>query len=227
MQRLRLKFGRGTPVRFISHLDMMRCWERIFRRASVPLDYTKGFTPHPRMAVAAPLAVGVTSDAELMDVWLRKWIPPQSAMMMVRGELPMGFTVSDVWEVPSGAPALQASLRMAQYRCVAVHPAGLDAARGAADAFLQAASVVHSFARKDEMRSVDLRPLVHSLAVQPGADACCRVDLEVSIGQEGSARPDHVLEVLGFTLPAVSIQRVALGFGWPEEERSSALGQRP
>ncbi|MBN1152863.1 MAG: DUF2344 domain-containing protein [Dehalococcoidia bacterium] len=217
MQRLRLKFGRGAPVRFISHLDTLRCWERVFRRASIPLEYTQGFSPHPRMSVAAPLAVGVTSEAEVMDIWLRKWVPPQAAMMMVRRELPEGFTLLEVREVPEGAPALQASVNMARYRCVALHPAGIDAARAAVGEFLAAQSVAHTFSRGEETRTIDLRPLVHRLSVESAHEGMCVVEMDVQIGQEGSARPDHVLAVLGFALPAESITRLELSFGWPEE----------
>lgn len=218
MQRLRLRFGRGAPVRFISHLDTLRCWERVFRRASIPLEYTQGFTPHPRMTVAAPLAVGVTSDAEVMDIWLRKWVPPQSVMMLVRRELPAGFTLYEAREVAEGAPALQACVKTARYHCIAVHTLGVDAARSAAEAFLAAESVVHTYARGDEERAVDLRPLVRSVAVEPGPGGRCLVDMEVGIGQEGSARPDHVLGVLGFVLPADDIRRAQLSFGWPEDK---------
>jgi radical SAM-linked protein len=72
MQRLRLKFGRGEDLKFLSHLDLMRLWERALRRAGLPLAYSEGFTPHPQIALAAPLLVGVTSDAELMDVSLSR-----------------------------------------------------------------------------------------------------------------------------------------------------------
>jgi radical SAM-linked protein len=216
MQRLRLRFGRGQPVRFISHLDTMRCWERALRRASVPLEYTQGFTPHPKLAVAAPLPVGVTSDAELMDIWLRKWLPPQSAMMRLRRELPAGFTVEEMWEVPESGPALQAMVQRARYVCTATHARGLDAAQEAVAAFLESDSVVHRFERAEEARSVDLRPLVHSLEVFDGEGGACRVEMHVSTGQQGSARPDHVLRVLGFELPALSIRRVELELGYPE-----------
>ncbi len=226
MQRLRLKFGRGASVRFISHLDSIRCWERVFRRASIPLAYTQGFSPHPRIAVAAPLAVGITSNSELMDIWLRKWIPPESAMMLVRRELPSGFTLLETMEVPEGAPALQASVRRAFYRCSAVHPGGCEGARSAVELFLRSDSTLHVFPRGDEMREVDLRPLVHSLVLEAGDDGSCLVDMEVSIGQEGSARPDHVLTVLGFPTPVQSIVRTALTFEWPENEATGAKARR-
>ncbi|PIW40369.1 MAG: hypothetical protein COW22_02130, partial [Chloroflexi bacterium CG15_BIG_FIL_POST_REV_8_21_14_020_46_15] len=78
MQRLRVRFGRGEEVKFIAHLDIVRFWERAFRRAEIPLAYSQGFTPHPRISLAAPLPVGVTSEFELMDVWLKQWMPPKS-----------------------------------------------------------------------------------------------------------------------------------------------------
>ncbi len=57
MQRVRLVFEKGAPLRFIGHLDLVRMWERAFRRAELPLAYTLGFTPHPRLTFAAPLAL--------------------------------------------------------------------------------------------------------------------------------------------------------------------------
>ena len=199
----------------MSHLDTVRCWERVFRRASIPLEYTQGFSPHPRISVAVPLAVGVTSNAELMDVWLRKWVPPPSAMMLARREMPAGFEVLDAWEVPLGAPALQASVQMASYRCVAAHVGGFAAVERAVEAFIQAERVVYRFTRGEEERETDLRPLVHSIMVEPSHDVSWLVALDVSVGQQGTARPDHVLSALGFALPAESIQRVALSFDYP------------
>jgi len=74
MQRLRIKFSRGEEIKYISHLDLMRCWERALKRADVPLMYSEGFSPHPRISLAAPLALGVTSEAELMDITVSRWV---------------------------------------------------------------------------------------------------------------------------------------------------------
>lgn len=210
MQRLRLRYGRGDAARFISHLDSMRAWERIFRRAGVPLDYTRGFTPHPRLAVASPLPVGFTSSGELMDVWLRKWMPPDAAYMVVSGQLPQGFTLDTVDEVPLTLGSLQSKVCAARYTCEAQHPGGLDGARRAAVAFLESQSCVYEYARGEETRSVDLRPFVLSLEVRAGRPGTCRLDLHVRHGQEGSVRPDHVLAVLGFCEPAECVHRTEL-----------------
>ena len=69
MQRLRVRFSRGQEVKFISHLDIMRLWQRALHRAGIALAYSEGYTPHPRISLAAPLALGITSEAELMDVF--------------------------------------------------------------------------------------------------------------------------------------------------------------
>lgn len=188
----------------------MRCWERVFKRAGVPLEYTHGFTPHPRIAFGAPLAVGFTSGGELMDVWLRTWMPPDSVVMLARREMPRGFAVQDAMEMPLSAPSLQSVIRSAAYKCVAIHPGAMDGARQRIEAFLAAESVQHVFPRGDSVKTVELRPLVCSMDVNVAAGGDCEVLMQVSLSQEGTVRPEHVLEVLGFSTPALSIHRVAV-----------------
>ena len=116
MERIRVRFGRKEEVKFISHLDIVRFWERALIRAAMPLAHSQGFTPHPRISVAAPLAVGVTSEAELMDVWLNYWMPPQSFMMEVRSQLPQGFEILEAWGVGLSMPSVQSCVAFAEYR---------------------------------------------------------------------------------------------------------------
>lgn len=210
MQRLRVRYGRGEAARFISHLDMMRAWERVFRRASIPLDYTKGYTPHPRLAVASPLPVGFTSSGELMDIWVRKWLPPDAAYMSVTVQLPQGFTLETVEEVPETLGSLQSRVCAARYLCGACHPGGIDEARRSVYSFLESESYLYEYARGEQMRSVDLRPFVLSLDVAEGSDGLCAVGLRVRHGQSGSIRPDHLLKALGFVTPPEYVHRTEL-----------------
>ena len=69
-QRLRITYRKDGPARHVGHLDVMRTWERAIRRAKLPLAYTQGFSPHARIALAAPLPVGTIGERELMDIWL-------------------------------------------------------------------------------------------------------------------------------------------------------------
>ena len=67
MQRLRIRFCRGEELKFI-YLDIIRLWQRALNRTGVPLAYSEGFNPHPRISLAVPLALGITGEAELMDI---------------------------------------------------------------------------------------------------------------------------------------------------------------
>ncbi|MDP2935460.1 MAG: TIGR03936 family radical SAM-associated protein, partial [Dehalococcoidia bacterium] len=77
LQRLRITFSRGPEVKYISHLDLMRLWERVLRRAKLPLAFSEGFSPHPRLALATPLPVGVTAAEEWMEVYLCRRVSPR------------------------------------------------------------------------------------------------------------------------------------------------------
>ena len=69
-RRVRIVFRKGEVVKYISNLDLLRAWERILRRARLPLAYTHGFSPHPRITIAMPLAVGCSGENEVLDVLL-------------------------------------------------------------------------------------------------------------------------------------------------------------
>ena len=116
MQRLRIRFCRGAEIKFISHLDIMRLWQRALNRAGVPLAYSEGVNPHPRISLAAPLALGVISEAELMDIVLAKWVSPHSFTTAVGQQLPSGIKIQQVYNMPMTMPSLQSQVRYAEYK---------------------------------------------------------------------------------------------------------------
>src|SRR3989304_2795100 len=99
MQRLRVRFRRGQELKFISHLDIIRLWQRAFHRAAIPLAYSGGFSPHPRISLAVPLAVGVTSEAELMDVFCTKRVSPHGFVASINQELPTGIEILQTHQI--------------------------------------------------------------------------------------------------------------------------------
>lgn len=110
-----MTFGRSDDMKYISHLDMMRFWERALRRAEIPVSYSEGFSPHAQISLAAPLAVGTTSEAELMDVFLDKPMAPKQLIQQVTQQLPAGITIIAAQEVGLALPSLQADIRFAEY----------------------------------------------------------------------------------------------------------------
>ncbi len=225
MQRLRLRFGRGDEVKFISHLDVVRFWERAFRRARIPLAYSQGFTPHPRISLAAPLAVGVTSEAELMDVWLSRWMPPQSLMMRLKSQLPCGFEIFDAWEVGLNIPSLQSCLAFAEYRVVLKSGKSEQDVEASLHSLLQARELPWHHSRGDIAKAYDLRALIDDLRVighHPEPFATCHSEGELREGSicilgmrlrcdaKGSGRPEQVVVALGFPQYPEFIHRTKL-----------------
>lgn len=210
MQRVRVRFGRGEDVWYISHLDTVRFWERAFRRAGVRLAYSQGYTPRPRMSFAAPLALGVTSEAELMDVWLRVWMPPQSLLMSLRAQLPPGFCIYDAWEVPLGAPSVQSCVAMAEYRVKTRRQMDECQVRESMRRLLEARELPWQHRRGDEVRSYDLRPLVHDVWLEEAAGPTYTLGMRLRCDQSGSGRPEQVAAALGFSEQPLCIHRTRL-----------------
>ncbi len=130
--------------------------------------------------------------------------------MLARREMPAGFEMHSAVEIPLSAPSLQSVVRSATYRSVATHPEGVDGARAAVGSFLQSDSVPYVVMRKDGEKTVELRPLVQDIVVESCSSDACEVRMHVGLSQEGTVRAEHVLDVLGFEAPAISIHREAV-----------------
>ncbi len=115
MQRVRLTFAKDAPLRFIGHLDLVRAWERVCRRANLPLAYTLGFTPHPRLTFAAPLSLGATGGAELLDVYLRERREVGDLVGRLQKQLPEGLRVTAAEALPPEGPTLTSLTRWARF----------------------------------------------------------------------------------------------------------------
>ena len=116
MQRLRIRFCRGQEIKFISHLDIMRLWQRAIHRAGIALAYSEGFSPHPRISLAAPLPIGVTSEAELMDISAARRVSPHLFTQAVNRQLPAGIEMLQVYQIALTMPSLQSQVRYAEYK---------------------------------------------------------------------------------------------------------------
>lgn len=198
-QRIRVTFTRGEELKYITHLDLMRAWERALRRAEIPVAYSEGFSPHPQIAIAAPLAVGVTSEAELIDVFLETVMAPQTFIRQVTPQLPEGLRIVRAEEAGLALPSLQADVRASEYE-VDVDVLADGAVRGAIERLLAAETFPWEHKRDDETKSYDLRALVHDLAVAP-CDGGLRLKMLLRTDNSGAGRPDQVVAALGLPAP--------------------------
>ncbi len=210
MQRLRLKFSRGEELKFLSHLDLMRLWERALRRAGLPLAYSEGFTPHPQIALAAPLLVGVTSDAELMDVLLSRWVSPQSFVAQIEKQLPRGIALLEVWPVGPKIPSLQSQVRFVEYRVEVETEKGCQEVELALKSFLSKKELPWHHDRDTGARYYDLRALVDDLWLIDCQDSMCVLGMRLRCDEKGAGRPEQVTKALGFSQRPKSIHRTNL-----------------
>lgn len=212
MHRLRLKFSRGPQLKFLSHLDLMRLWERVFRRANVGMVYSEGFSPHPRISLAAPLAVGVTSKAELMDVFLGLRTTPGNFVQKVTPQLPDGISIIDIQPVILEAPSLQSRLRFAEYAVEIEAQQETGDVESALKSLLALDTLPWHHTRDTGERFYDLRPLLEDLWIAGKKDAVYTIGMRLRCDSSGSGRPEQVIKALGFAGTPASIERTKLIF---------------
>ena len=208
MNRYRITFTRDQSVRFVGHLDLVKTWERILQRADLPVAYSQGFHPLPRITFASALPVGCTSEAELMDVVLTEPLDPSIMIQRLMPVLPAGIGIASIVEVPLNAPALQAELRWAEYLVTLE----TDEPQAQIEAKVQSLVAAVTLPRERRGKNYDLRPLVLGLAIEsvpPSVQLVMRLRADATAG---TGRPDEVLAVLGLGDAPTQIHRRALGF---------------
>ena len=220
LQRVRITFAKGNALRYISHLDLARTWERVFRRAKLPVAYSQGFNPRQRFQIAAALPVGVTGKAELLDVWLTEPLTPEELLDQLGTALPVGLGVLEAEKVDLRSPSLQSQLRFATYRAFVSSPEPVDAIRCRVQGLLQASALPRRRHHKGAMQTYDLRPLLRSIDVQLDHDGLSEghgdpgqiVTMCLQASPEGAGRPDEVLDALGLSMAVEAIERTNLNF---------------
>jgi radical SAM-linked protein len=210
MQRLRIRFTRGEEVKFISHLDIMRLWQRALNRAGVAIAYSEGFNPHPRLSLAVPLALGVTSEAELMDVFLEKWSSPHTFSAAVARQLPRGIEIVQVYNIAPVLPSLQSQARFAEYAVTVETDKTKEEIEGAIAALLACESLPWQHQRDTGPHRYDLRKLIDDIWLIGRDDDRCTLGMRLRCDSAGSGRPEQATAALGFEKYPLSIHRTRL-----------------
>lgn len=201
-QRLRIRFGKSGALRYVGHLDLVTTWERVLRRAEFPLEYTRGFNPRPRLQFAAALPVGLTSECELLDIWLTARLsldPPEALVDRLNATSPRGLHTYNVSEVPIKAPALPPQVLSAEYVLTPTEDLTSQELAARAEALLAAERI----ARERRGRKYDLRPLILDLHL----DETGHLIAWLRTGEHEHARADELVEALGLSLAQVHVHR--------------------
>ncbi len=193
---LRIKFRKYGPVRFIGHLDVMRFFQKLNRRAELDVAYSGGFSPHQIMSFAAPLGVGLESNGEYMDLQVHSIVSCPDVQRRMNAASVDGIEVADVKILPRDAGNAMASVAAASYT--------VRFREGREPDFLGSVSMEEALAdfmkrdaipivkeTKKSVRQVDLKPGIHELFWEDGA-----LHMLVDASSGGNIKPAQILQAL-------------------------------
>lgn len=215
--RLRITFAKVGPLRYTGHLDLHRLWERAARRAELPLAYSQGFHPQPKLAIAAALPLGFSSRCEVLDMRLEQEIALDGLREKLQETLPTGIQVTSVERVDDKLPALQTLVASAEYQVTLTEPVDSTDLNRRIDSILASESIV----RERRGKTYDLRPLIEALEymesggsppVQEQAPALQKIFMRLAAREGATGRPEEVLDILGIAFEETHIERTKLIF---------------
>lgn len=198
MRKLRLEITKGESIRYISHLDYSRVMERALRRAKLPVAYSEGFNPHMKMAFGSALSLGVTSDAEYLDVEVKNEISAADFSAALAAALPAGIVLKATREITAKHAALMAVVNLASYRIV-VPLEGEGAFAAAQDSvrrFDEALEVQYVKESPKGKRQLDVKEYVAGEIGLTATGEGLALDMKIKITPGGSVKPSAVLAVL-------------------------------
>jgi radical SAM-linked protein len=185
--KVRIRFRKGGELRLVSHHDLMRCFERMLRRAEVPFHSTEGFNPKPRLVFALSLALGIIGCEEVVELELDEVLSAKEIESRLTAQAPAGLEILQVQRID---PKAKAQVRRVCYR-VAVPDEGRADLVERINALLK---VPHCWVERarPQPRRLDVRPYI--LDVRLGEDS---LEMELEVTPQGTARPDEILRILG------------------------------
>jgi radical SAM-linked protein len=192
----RIKFKREADIRYISHLDMQRMVQRILRRAEVPMKYSEGFNPHPKLAFAMAMGVGLTSDCEYVDVELMESIDPVLLVGSMNESAPKGFTALKAIVTEEKLPSLTSLIEESVYQVTCLLNASGEVERlyDQLKSILESESIVYRKRnKKGKWSDKEIRPLIKELSANTEG-LKVNIIARLATGSKENLRPEVVLD---------------------------------
>ena len=206
--RAMIRFGKQPRLRFISHLDLQRFFQRALNRTGLPIAWTQGFNPHPILSFGSALALGWTSEYEILDVKLSAPMGRRRTEEAMRAALPVDLPVLEVRMVDDRHPAPMAMVRASDYE-ITLSGETAAATLDAAEEFLRRESVMAMRKTKSGEREVDIRPM--ALSLEREGDV---LSARLMLTEKDTLKPDLLVralaEIAGVEVPEMRIHRRCL-----------------
>jgi len=194
--KYRILFSKTEAMRFTGHLDLFRAWERLLRRAQVPLAYSSGYHPHPKIQIGAALPLGVTGDNELVDIETAEECGVDALTRQIAEAVPPGVSDIRVTALPENYPGLEKLVVAGDYFTVPLEGAWPADLPQKIESLLASANLL----RERRGKAYDLRPRILSLALDGN-----QLQMRLRLEPDATGRPDEVLSALGMeSLPVLA-----------------------
>jgi radical SAM-linked protein len=187
--KVRLRFRKDGALRWLSHHDLLRTFERLLRRSGLPFRNTQGFNPHPRIVFALSLPLGVVGQAEIVELELDEEVDPEEVRGRLQAQCPAGLEILTAMRIPPGSGVHVSGLCYG----IAVPAERIESTRQRIDA-LQSGEPCWVERSKPTLRRLDIRPFIRELRLAPESGY---LEIDLRLLPSGTARPDEVLTVLG------------------------------
>lgn len=196
--KIRIKFSKLGNMKFIGHLDTMRYFQKVMRRAEIDIAYSSGFSPHQIMSFAAPLGVGIESEGEYVDIEVNSTRSTAEAIQRLNEVMVEGYVVNDYRKLPDDSKPAMSIVSCADYTLTYRKGYETDIT------FNQLQEAVHAFYEdrdsilimkktKKSEKEVDLKPLIYAFEVRKDKDIPSFY-LKVSTGSTDNVKPELVME---------------------------------
>ena len=210
--RVRFTFSKTGPLRYIGNLDLHGLWERAVRRAGLPLSYTKGFHPQPKIYLASALPLGFSSRCEVVDLRFTQDVELEELAENLQSVMPSGIRILNFDLVDESAPALQTQVTAAEYEVNLTETLqASDASRSIIGSLRQRTQELlakSTLPRERRGKAYDLRPLIEKLVTLSDN----KIFMRLTAREAATGRPEEVLDELGIALENARIERINLLF---------------
>jgi len=197
MAKLRLEITKGEEIRYISHLDYASAMERAIIRAKLPVAYSEGFNPHMKISFASALAVGVTSQAEYIDIECKEEIDVNQAVEHLKASLPMGIRIKGAAYMQGNVPVLMAIVNLATYEItVPLLAEDIGIIEDSIRWFNEAEAVLYTRESPKGKKEIEIKQYMAKPITLTALDKAVRLILEIQITPTGSIKPGEVLGAL-------------------------------
>lgn len=160
--KTRIKFTKKGVLKFIGHLDLLRLFQKAFRRAEIPIAFSQGFNPHQIISIAAPLPIGVTSDGEYMDIELTDTIDKKEAINRLNATLPKGITILNWFDLEDNSKPSMAIVNAADYNVYAEVTSN-KSIEELIQKFISQDEIIVSKKSKKQIKNVDIKDGIYKL----------------------------------------------------------------